>query len=58
MSEKIDKAWEQIRPLLEEVARIAESLSEEEMSEVGEIMDSWMRENGHSDEVVDAEIVH
>ena len=57
MSNKIDEAWERIRPLLEEIAEISESLSGEELNKVGEIMDSWMNENGHSDEVVDAELV-
>jgi len=57
MSNKIDEAWERIRPLLEEVAQIAESLTEEEQNKVGEIMESWMNENGHSDEVVEAELV-
>ena len=44
MSE-VDKAWARMRVLLEEVAVIAESLSEKDAREVETLMDSWMQDN-------------
>ena len=41
---KQKKTWERI-PLLEEVAEIAQSLSEEDMMVVEALMETWMQEN-------------
>ena len=57
MSE-VQKSWEQVRSLLEEIANIVQSLSEEDMAELETVMETWMRDNPvYSEDVVDAEIV-
>lgn len=58
MSAKAEETWERMRALLEEVAEIAQSLSEEDMMVVEALMETWMQENpAHFEDVMDAEIV-
>lgn len=45
MSAEAVKTWEHMRSLLEEVAEIAQSLSEEDMMVVEALMETWMQEN-------------
>ena len=58
MSAKAEETWERMRALLEEVAEIAQSLSEEDMMVVEALMETWMQENPvYFEDVMDAEIV-
>lgn len=41
----VQTAWEQVRPLLLEVANIIQPLSDEEQNEVAGLMEEWMNEN-------------
>ena len=45
MSAEAEETWERMRSLLEEVAEIAQSLSEEDMKLVEAFMETWMQEN-------------
>ena len=45
MSAEAEETWERMRSLLEEVAEIAQSLSEEDMMVVEALMETWMQEN-------------
>ena len=45
MSAEAVKTWEHMRSLLEEVAEIAQSLSEQDMMVVEALMETWMQEN-------------
>lgn len=45
MSAEAVETWGRMRSLLEEVAEIAQSLSEEDMMVVEALMETWMQEN-------------
>lgn len=45
MSAEAEETWERVRSLLEEIAAIAQSLSEEDMKLVDAFMATWMQEN-------------